>query len=256
MGSLRSHLTSAHGFQFEDVQKVFHSVQLFEEWKSSLENDRFFNLIAKYLEMANKKGEWMRTLICNRSGGYWSVLGTELIDCWSLSSGNHSPPKYNVSVDWFNIQVSTNSEDECAMAACVGQNCPLTCGDCDFCAHYLNCTYAAFSASKFESCKHVHLVGRFLQSNGAEWMMLPDPEPSFPEPALDEQEPEEDNSENFRLRDLSVRCSKIGARFVHMASQISSGTLEIGIVVNGSDCLNYMRYFRRCRNALLRQNVS
>ncbi len=127
------------------------------------------------------------------------------------------------------IYVDGEEEEECAMAGCVGQNCPLTCGDCDFCAHYFNCTCAAFLDSKFESCKHVHLVGRFLQSNGTEWRMLPDPDPSYPEPAPDEEESEEGYSENFQLRDaLSVRFSQIGARFMQMASQISSGTLEIG----------------------------
>ncbi len=122
------------------------------------------------------------------------------------------------------------------MAGCVGQNCPLKCGDCDFCAHYFNCTCAAFCDSKFESCKHVHLVGRFLQSNRTVWKMLPDPEPSYPELVTDEQETEEANLENLRLRDaqsarfsqISARLSQMSARFAQVASQISSGTLQIG----------------------------
>ncbi len=119
------------------------------------------------------------------------------------------------------------------MAGCAGQNCPLACGDCDFCAHYFNCTCAAFCDSKFESCKHVHLVGRFLQSSRTEWKMLPDPEPTFPAPATDEQETD---VENARLNDalgarfslISARFSQMSARFSEMATQISSGTLEIG----------------------------
>ncbi len=119
------------------------------------------------------------------------------------------------------------------MAGCVGQNCPLTCGDCDFCAHYFNCTCAAFCDSKFESCKHVHLVGRFLQSNRTEWKMLPDPDPSYPEPATDdEQEMQGADLENARLSArlslISTRFTQISARFSQMASQMSSGNLEIG----------------------------
>ncbi len=68
MGSLKVHLRSKHGIEFEDVQKVFPSVQLFEEWKSALENERFFNLVADHSEEINGKGERRRILICNRSG--------------------------------------------------------------------------------------------------------------------------------------------------------------------------------------------
>ncbi len=68
MGSLKTHLRSKHGIEFEDVQKVFPSVQLFEEWKSALENERFFNLIAVQGEQVNGRGERRRILMCNRSG--------------------------------------------------------------------------------------------------------------------------------------------------------------------------------------------
>ncbi len=83
VGSLKAHLRSKHGIEFEDVQKDFPSVQLFEEWKSALENERFFNLVADQGEQVNGKGERRRILICNRSGecrgqrGQSKVLSTE-----------------------------------------------------------------------------------------------------------------------------------------------------------------------------------
>ncbi len=55
MGSLRVHLSNAHGFEFEDIHDVFPSAQEFEEWKSNLENGRFFNLVAERAEKSMKK---------------------------------------------------------------------------------------------------------------------------------------------------------------------------------------------------------
>ncbi len=68
MEILKEHLAEAHDFEFEHVEKTFPVARLFEEWKSSVENERFFNLVAVQSEQVNKKGEMVRTLVCNRSG--------------------------------------------------------------------------------------------------------------------------------------------------------------------------------------------
>ncbi len=70
MDSLKAHLAHAHGVQFEHIQKSFPSSQLFEEWKASVENEQFFNKIARSSEQVNGKGDKFRSLMCNRSGQY------------------------------------------------------------------------------------------------------------------------------------------------------------------------------------------
>ncbi len=75
MDSLKAHLANVHGVKFEHIQKSFPSSQLFEEWKASVENEQFFNLVARSSEQVNGKGEKFRSLMCNRSGQYRSNKG-------------------------------------------------------------------------------------------------------------------------------------------------------------------------------------
>ncbi len=70
MEMLKQHLTEAHNFEFEHIERTFPAARLFEEWKSTVENERFLNLVADHSEEVNKKGERVRTLVCNRSGTY------------------------------------------------------------------------------------------------------------------------------------------------------------------------------------------
>ncbi len=70
MEILKQHLTDAHNLEFEHIERTFPAARLFEEWKSTVENERFFNLVADHSEQVNKKGEGVRTLVCNRSGTY------------------------------------------------------------------------------------------------------------------------------------------------------------------------------------------
>ncbi len=70
MDSLKAHLASIHGGAFEHIQKSFSSGHLFDEWKSNVENERFFNFVASSSEQMNAKGEKFRTLVCNQSGEY------------------------------------------------------------------------------------------------------------------------------------------------------------------------------------------
>ncbi len=56
------------------------------------------------------------------------------------------------------------------MACRDGPFCGLSCGKCDFCVHQYSCSCPAFMRLGINSCKHIHLLGRYLmeeKSRGA-----------------------------------------------------------------------------------------
>ncbi len=112
--------------------------------------------------------------------------------------------------------MSANSVEEGIMSGCVGDNCALRCDDCDFCVHYFRCSCAAFFDFKFETCKHIHLVGRFLRSDLTEWRVVPSPEPTFPQVP----DPDDTTAEN----DRECRIGIVKTRFL----QVASRTPEVG----------------------------
>ncbi|MCP3665204.1 MAG: hypothetical protein GY696_22350, partial [Gammaproteobacteria bacterium] len=56
------------------------------------------------------------------------------------------------------IYRTANDEMLCAKDAFCG----LRCGQCDFCIHQYSCTCPAFVVIGINSCKHIHLLGRYL----------------------------------------------------------------------------------------------
>ncbi len=125
------------------------------------------------------------------------------------------------------------------MSGCFGENCALRCDHCGFCAHYFRCSWAAFIDSKFETCKHIHLVGRFRRSDLTEWRMVPSPEPIFPEVP----EPDDTTTAN----DRECRIGTVKTRFL----QIASRTSEVGKKKTHTYYHNKMRGIARAVHTVL-----